>query len=187
MRGLAEVGITALVDEATGYEKVRDKQALQAILDQFLRKELAVWAKRFPDEFYRQIFRLKGWEYKIGSVKRPSVIGYYTKDIVYARLAPGVLAELDKLNPAENGRRKVKHHQWLSEHVGNTRLAEVIGAVIMAMKLSQSWEQFKRILDSTMPRVGDNLPLVFTEEDYTIEREELLQLQPSLDGSQQQP
>ena len=31
--------------------------ALQAILDAYLRKELA-WAKRFPDEFDRQIFRL---------------------------------------------------------------------------------------------------------------------------------
>jgi hypothetical protein len=183
-RGLAEVGITALVDEATGYEKVRDEQALQSILDQFLRKELAVWAKRFPDEFYRQIFRLKGWEYKPGSVARPSVIGYYTKDIVYARLAPGVLAELEKMNPAENGRRKVRHHQWLSEHVGNTRLAEVIGGVIMAMKLSSNWEQFKAILDSTMPRVGDTLPLVFEEQDYAYQREELLQLQQPLAGSQ---
>jgi len=39
----------ALVDEATGYQEIRDRLALQAILDRFLRKELAAWAKRFPD------------------------------------------------------------------------------------------------------------------------------------------
>lgn len=33
MRGLAHVGIIALVDAATGYEKIRDRLALQAILD----------------------------------------------------------------------------------------------------------------------------------------------------------
>jgi len=49
IRGLAHVGIVGLVDEATGYQKVRDEMALQAILDQFLKKEFAAWAKRFPE------------------------------------------------------------------------------------------------------------------------------------------
>src|SRR5205823_3879614 len=51
VRGLARVGIVALIDEATGYQEVRDRQALQAILDAYLRKEFAAWAKRFPDDF----------------------------------------------------------------------------------------------------------------------------------------
>ncbi len=72
--GLAHVGIVALVDEATGYEDIRDRQALQAILDQFLLKELAAWAKRFPDEFYRQIFRLRNWEWKGRSVNPPGAV-----------------------------------------------------------------------------------------------------------------
>ena len=42
MRGLAMVGIVALVDEATSYQKIRDRKALNRILDK----------KRFPDEFY---------------------------------------------------------------------------------------------------------------------------------------
>lgn len=44
---LAHVGIVGLIDEATGYQEVRDKLALQAILDAYLRKELVAWAKRF--------------------------------------------------------------------------------------------------------------------------------------------
>src|ERR1041384_2257802 len=81
MRGLAHVGIVALVDEATGYQEVRDKLALQAILDAYLRKELAAWAKKFPDEFYQQMFRLRGWQWRGMSVNRPSVVGKYTNDI----------------------------------------------------------------------------------------------------------
>jgi hypothetical protein len=59
MRGLARVGIVALIDEATGYQEVRDRKALQSILNSilnaFLRKELAAWALRFPKEFYEQV------------------------------------------------------------------------------------------------------------------------------------
>src|SRR6202023_2446326 len=64
MRGLARVGITALVDEATGYQVVRDRLALQQILDKYLLKEYAKWAKRFPDEFYEEIFKLRNWQWK---------------------------------------------------------------------------------------------------------------------------
>jgi len=96
MRGFARVGIIALVDEATGYQDVRARQALEKILEKFIAKELAKWAKRFPDEFYKEMFKLKRWEYKANSVKRPGVIGYYTNDLIYARLAPGVLDQLKK-------------------------------------------------------------------------------------------
>ena len=74
IRALAHVGIIALVDEATGYQEVRNKEALQALLDAFLQKEFAAWAKRFPDEFYKEIFRLRGWEWNRLSVKRPMLV-----------------------------------------------------------------------------------------------------------------
>jgi len=79
LRGLAHVGIIALIDEATGYQTIRDREALQAILDAYLRKELAAWAKRFPDEFYEQMFRLRGWRWKGMKVNRPPGSGkiYY--------------------------------------------------------------------------------------------------------------
>jgi len=66
----AKIGIIALIDEATGYQEVRDKNALQEILDKYLRKEYAAWAKRFPDEFYIEMFRLKGWKWK--GMKKPA-------------------------------------------------------------------------------------------------------------------
>ncbi|NHK28625.1 hypothetical protein FF098_011965 [Parvularcula flava] len=160
MRGLANVGIIALVDEATGYQEVRDRQALQKILDKYLAKELAAWAKRFPDEFYKQIFRLRGWEWKGVQVRKPQVVAKYTNDIVYDRLAPGILEELERKNPKdEKGRRKARHHQWLSEDVGHPALAQHLHGVIMLMKTSGSWNDFMNKLNIAAPKKGKNLEL----------------------------
>ncbi len=162
MRGLARVGIIGLVDEATGYQDARDRLALQAILDRFLRRELAAWAKRFPDEFYQQIFRLRQWQWKGMAVNRPQVVATYTKDLVYARLAPGILRELEAKNPAdERGRRRAKHHQWLTEDVGHPALAQHLYAVIGFMRTSQTWDQFVAMLDVAFPKRGDTLKMPF--------------------------
>ena len=160
MRALAHVGIIALVDEATGYQEVRDRFALQAILDKYLRKEFAAWAKRFPDEFYEHIFRLRKWTWKGMTVNRPQIVANYTKDIVYARLAPGILKELEVRNPKdEQGHRKAKHHQWLTEDVGHPALAQHLYAVIGLMRIADSWDIFKKMLDRAYPKRGDSLQL----------------------------
>jgi P63C domain len=160
IRGLAHVGIVALIDEATGYQEVRDRMALQAILDAYLRKELAAWAKRFPDEFYQQMFRLRGWQWQGMSVNRPQIVGKYTNDIVYERLAPGILEELQERNPKPpRGERPAKHHQWLTEDVGHPALAQHLHAVIGFMRASAKWDQFYRLLQRAFPKKGQNLEL----------------------------
>ena len=59
--GLASTGVVALVDEATGYQDERPRDALQAYLEKIISKELAAWVKKFPDEFYENIYKLRGW------------------------------------------------------------------------------------------------------------------------------
>jgi len=153
VRGLAQVGVVALIDEATGYQEVRDRLALQEILDKYLRKELAAWAKRFPDDFYKQIFRLRGWNWS--HLRRPGVVAAYTKDIVYARLAPGILEELERKNPKnEKGNRASKHHQWLSEDVGHPALEQHIKEVLLLMRISDSWDAFRLLLERGFPLIG---------------------------------
>jgi P63C domain len=160
IRGLAHVGIVALVDEATGYQEVRDKQALQAILDKYLRKELAAWAKRFPDEFYKEMFRLRGWEWLSVSGKRPSIVGTYTNDLVYERLAPGILKELEARNPkGDHGNRKGKHHQLLTDDVGHPALAQHLHAVTGFMRASGTWDQFYRMMNRAFPKKGETIEL----------------------------
>ncbi len=168
MKGLAHTGIAGLIDEATGYQEVRDKQALQAILDQFLRKELAAWAKTFPDRFYRHIFRLRGWQWRGRKVNPPQIVAHHTKDIVYYRLSPGIIEELEIRNPIENGRRRTKHFQWLTDDVGHPALAQHLHAVITLMRVSQTWEQFKQMLDLAHPKRGDTLQLPFLADPMPI-------------------
>jgi hypothetical protein len=157
---LANVGLAALIDEATGFQRDRDRDALKALLDKYLNKELAAWAKRFPDEFYQQMFRLRGWEWQGMSINRPQVVGTYTRDIVYARLAPGIVEELEKRNPKdERGERKGKHHQLLTDDIGHPALAQHLYAVVTLMKISPNWRKFKSLLQSAFPLKGDQLEL----------------------------
>jgi len=174
IRGLARVGIVALVDEATGYQEVRDKRALQAILDRYLRHEFAAWAKRFPDEFYQEMFRLRGWTWRGMKVNRPQCVASYTKDLVYKRLAPGILKELEERNPVEpNGRRRSAHHQWFTEDVGHPALAQHLHAVLALMRATpdQDWETFTRMIDRALPRRGSSVQLDIVDFGVPIEPE----------------
>ena len=172
IRGFAVVGISALIDEATGYQDARARDALYKILEQYIAKELMNWTKTFPDEFYHQLFRLRDWRYSYTSIKRPSLVGKLTNDLVYDRLAPGVLSELKKINPkTSKGTRKYHHHRWLTRDVGHPRLREHLASVIALMKAAARWDDFKRMIERALPKYGD-LPLIEYGERQTQERKE---------------
>jgi hypothetical protein len=163
IRGLAEVGIIALIDEATGFQKDRAKEALAEILEKFIAKELRAWTQTFPLEFYEHIFRLKGWPFDPKSVRRPMVIGHYTNNIVYKRLAPGVLKELRKKNPVVDGRRKHKFFQWLTGDIGDPKLRSHIDGVLPLMRVSDTWDEFKTLLNKAF-KMYDTTELGFDIE-----------------------
>jgi hypothetical protein len=165
MRGFAKVGIIALVDEATGYQEIRDRIALQKILDKYLLAEYAKWAKRFPDEFYQLMFKFKGWQWRGMSINRPSVVGKYTNDLVYERLAPGLLNELRRLNPPdEYGRRKVRHQQWFTEDIGHPALQKHLAILIAFMKAAPNWNVFHRMVERALPKLGETIPMALDED-----------------------
>jgi len=170
VRGFARVGIIALVDEATGFQRDRAATALARILETFIAKELQRWVQTFPPDYYEQIFRLRGMDYATDTVQKPRYFGILTNDIVYDRLAPGVLDQLKKSNPKNEttGRRKHKNFQWLTSNVGYPKLREHLGAVIATMKLSNDWHDFKSKLDRLYPRQGMPTQLSF---DYAKEEE----------------
>lgn len=162
VRALSRVGISALIDEVTGYQEVRDRQALQKILDKFVTDEWAKWTKTFPDEFYKQLFRLKGVPYPIGDGgQKPGYVGHWTNDVVYDRLAPGVKDELKKKNPREPGAttRKKKHHQFMTRDYGHPVLTEHLSNVTFLMSTCASWEDFKKRLDIAKPKYGKNVEM----------------------------
>jgi hypothetical protein len=165
-RAFAKVGIIALIDEATGYQEVRDRQALQSILEKFISKDLLPWAKRFPDDFYKELFRLKQWQYSPVSVRRPSLVGKITNNLVYERIAPGVLSELRKIVPRdEKGRGIYKFHQRLTPDVGHPKLTEHLAGIIALMRASSQWDRFSRLVNRAFPRYGDTLVLPVDDPD----------------------
>ncbi|MBD2107282.1 P63C domain-containing protein [Nodosilinea sp. FACHB-13] len=160
MRALAHVGIVALVDEATGYQRDRASDALSQILEAFIAKELQAWVKTFPNEYYEELFRLRGLSYPTDTVKRPQYFGKITNDIVYKRLAPGVLEELrDTVPKTKSGNRKHRFFQKLTPDIGHPKLREHLSSVVTIMKLSDSYTDFQRKLDKIHPKYNETLPL----------------------------
>lgn len=169
IRGLAHVGIIALVDEATGYQDARARDALAKILEAFVTKELRKWVRTFPAEYYKELFRLQGWQFPTlpkDQNKRPVRAGQITNDIVYERLAPGVKEELHRLTPRDDkGRLKRKLFQHLTEDVGSPRLREHLASVVALMKASDDWNQFMRSLNRALPKWSENLSFRFDGGD----------------------
>lgn len=153
-RGLTRIGIIGLVDEATGHQKDRADDALAKILEEFIAKELQAYIPTFDSKYYEQMFRLRGLKYPTEHVKRPQYFGILTNEIVYRRLAPGVLDELRAVTPRlGSGRLSHKLFQRLTKTRGYPKLKEHLGAVVTMMELSDDWHDFMKKLDRLRPRL----------------------------------
>lgn len=170
IRSFAKVGIIALVDEATGYQYERENDELQTILKAYISKDLLPWQKRFPDNFYREIFRLNGWNYTVQDIKqRPGVVGTWTKKLIYEQLPKGILKELEKNTPkSEDGKYKAKLHQSLTADIGNPHLQSQIYSIIGVMNISDDWKSFIRNFNKMVARKQGvvELPLKFEDLEY---------------------
>lgn len=170
VRSFAKIGIIGLVDEATGYQFERERNALHKLLAAYIAEELLPWTKKFPDEFYKELFRLRVWTYKPSSMKRPSYVGKLTNQLVYDKLPPGVLDELKRKNPVDlsTKRRRFRHHQFLSEDIGHPHLEKHLHAVITLMRASPNWNVFTRLFAHAFPT-----PDSYTQLEIEIDDSEL--------------
>ena len=173
MRSLAKVGIVALVDEATGYQYDREHDELQKILKAYISEELLPWQKRFPDVFYKELFRLNGWNYTVNGIKkRPGVIGKWTNTIIYEELPKGVLEELKNKTPkSASGNRTERYHQYLTEDIGEPNLEKQINKAITLFQISdnmnQFWSNFKKMKDRQIGQL--EISFEFDEKGHTKE------------------
>lgn len=168
VRSLSKVGIIALVDEATGYQEERAKDELQRFLSMYLSDEKLAWAKMFPDEYYKHLFRLWGWSYSPMSVKRPKLVGKLTNQLVYEKLPKGVLDKLREVNPVKNQntyRRGAAHFQYLSAELGQPDLRDHILQLIAIMRVSPNKDVFLRNFARAFPSPdGEQLRLDIDED-----------------------
>jgi hypothetical protein len=175
MRGFARVGIIALVDKATGYDKIITRRYYEEILRKYITPELQDYPRTFPDEFYTQIFRLRNWN-ATNIRKRPGYVAWITVDVVYDRLAPNVLDILKNLTKRdEKGRPKTKLYQHLTPDVGHPKLLEHFVALIALMRASPNWRIFYSLVNRSLPRYNHTLPLLldFPEDEKELELKQI--------------
>ncbi|EBP8896409.1 hypothetical protein ABG12_24895, partial [Salmonella enterica] len=60
MRGLAEVGIVALVDEATGHIDEKRQDEYRILFQEFIKEQVREYEKEFPKQFTDGLYRLYG-------------------------------------------------------------------------------------------------------------------------------
>ncbi len=165
VRGFARVGIIALVDEATGYQKDRARDALAKILEAYVTKELQPWLRTFDADYYEHMFRLRGLPYPPEKINyRPAYFGHLTNDIVYSRLAPGVLSAL-KEEAKKDEKKGTKLFQHLTAGYGRQELLKHLGMVVGLMKISDGWKDFMQKINRIAARYNETMSLDLEEPD----------------------
>ncbi len=120
------------------------------------------------------MFRLRRWPFpptsEKGAPRGPRYAGKLTKLLVYEPLPMGVLQELERKNPPdEKWQRKHKHHQWLTEDIGNPHLEKQVAVVTILMKISSDWKLFKRNFARAFPEKSQQLELPLEEKEIKEE------------------
>jgi hypothetical protein len=133
IRGLAHVGIVALVDEATGYQYDRPRRDLEEYLKTFLSDSLRRWVRTFPADYFKHLCKLRGVELR-HDMKLPQYFGHLTNNLIYRRIAPGLLKQLQERR-SERGTSSNKLHSWLSTDVGVPEVLIHLGTVVGLMKV----------------------------------------------------
>ena len=159
---LAKYGVKKLVDEVTGYQEAADQDEIAKFLSVWVEKELQDYVNTFPRSFFEQLCRLKGVPFPKQDMRLPQYFGRIVNDLVYARLAPGVLPEVQSVNPVigPKGRRKGKHHQFMTKKAGHPKLLNLVGRIegIAYSFPDGEYEAFKKEVDRRIPNYGA-LPL----------------------------
>src|SRR5262249_47156885 len=149
LRACAKVGIEALIDEATGYDKFKKKREYQLKLQAFIAEELQEWVKTFPDDFWLELARLEGVRYSPRF--RPIRWRKYFMQFVYDAIDKDVANKLREINKEpEKGHN---HHQWLLAF-GKDRLNQQLGSVITIMKLCKNMDEFRAKFGHVFKRRG---------------------------------
>jgi hypothetical protein len=139
---LTRLGIIALIDEATGYQKKRDSDDLQKILAAYVLPEHRPWLQVVPEEFTSEIYRVYGWKRKAQN-RGPRYAGKLIRQLVYEKMPKPILPALDEKNPSQKGYRKKKHHQFLTPQQGLDHFRSQIITVMTLLRISANKHEFK--------------------------------------------
>lgn len=140
---LSEIGIVALVDEATGFQYSRKYDALRILLEQYINEGMQKWVRRFPDKFFEELDKIYD-NPKTTSRTRPQYYGKFINTYIYDPIEEGYVKEkLNELNITPEGKRKARFHQWLTDF-GANQLTIQIGRVMALLEISPNLATFKQ-------------------------------------------
>jgi hypothetical protein len=164
MRGLAEVGIVALVDEATGHIEEKRKDEYRELFQAFIRQQVREYEKEFPKQFTDNLYRLYGLEPGQHG-KHPQFFGKLTRRYIYEPLADSkgaILEMLDEKNPVvtSRGGRKYKMFQFLTETIGLPMFRAHLWQVVGILSSSRSKAEFDRAFARAFPKSGTQFELI---------------------------
>jgi len=147
-RSFAKVGLIALIDEATGYQIDRDKEALRILVQQYIIEEAREWTKEFYDQFFIELDRIYGNQRTI-SRSRPKYYAKFINKYIYKPIENGlILIELQRRNPLNvKGQRKQRLHQFLSEKMGLRTLRDRISKTTAIMQISPNMRRFNEAFE----------------------------------------
>ncbi|TXE04739.1 P63C domain-containing protein [Algoriphagus aquimarinus] len=136
----------------TNLDKELEKQQLLEIVSHYWQIEsigesILAWPsdyfKIFPQDYYREIYRLHKWEIPDVISDKPWIVGKYTNEIIYYRFSHEVLPFLRIINPYKiPGKREYKHHQYLTDGA-RIKLSQFINDAIEEMKNHEDWNSFR--------------------------------------------
>jgi hypothetical protein len=166
IRGFANVGIISLVDEATGFQYDRPRRDLEEYLTKFLSESLRRWVRTFPGDYFKHLCRLKNVPLR-PDMKLPQYFGHLTNDLIWRRIAPGLLKAL-KERRSERGSPSNKLHSWTSDELGKPELLLHLGTVVGLMKINTDYDEFHAQLDQIAPVYPDNPTLFDDPKDWEM-------------------
>lgn len=156
MRSCAKVGIIALIDEATGFQQVRKKRALQIKLQAFIAEEMQEWAQMFPPDFWFELARLEGIHYS--PKNRPLRWGKYVMAFVYDSIDKDMGKAMRTINPDPS---KGKNDHQLLTDFGRQQVHDQIQKVVTIMKLCDNMKDFRQKFDRVFKKTA--LQMSFTD------------------------
>jgi hypothetical protein len=139
LRSCAKIGIIALIDEATGYQQVRKKRALQIKFQAFIAEDMQEWAVMFKPDFWYELARLEGVHYSPRN--RPIRWGKYIIAFVYDAIDKDISRALKAAIPDPHYQQNL--HQMLTDW-GRQQVHDQIERVVTIMKLCDNMDEFRQ-------------------------------------------
>lgn len=162
---LAQVGITSLIDEATGYQHDRKHEALRILLSKYIAVDFNKMLDFFPDSFFSEL----DWLYSINPkrvIKRPQIYADFINKYILETLEAGFIKYNFNLTTKDAEEKyKVRFYQWIS-HEGKNILINKINKIQELMEIFSNIQSFK--VAATKERLTLIEPCYFSIENRKV-------------------